>query len=79
MMETKNLNELLNKLEEKKIFYKLDKIRAESIMVEVAVPGERWEIEFMDDGSIEIEKFISNGGVMYDEEELETLFRDFSD
>ncbi|MEK5039144.1 hypothetical protein [Sporosarcina sp. FSL K6-3457] len=78
-METKNLNELLNKLEEKKIFYKLDKIRAESIMVEVAVPGERWEIEFMDDGSIEIEKFISNGGVMYDEEELETLFRDFSD
>ncbi len=78
-METKNLNDFLNKLEERKIFYKLDKIRNEAIMVEVAVPGERWEVEFMDDGSIQIEKFISDGGVMYDEKELNTLFKDFSD
>lgn len=78
-METKNLNDFLNKLEERKIFYKLDKFRNEAIMVEVAVPGERWEVEFMDDGSIQIEKFISNGDVMYDEKEIETLFKDFSD
>ena len=48
-------------------------------MVEVAVPGQRWEVEFMDDGLIEIEKFISDGGVWYDENELMNLFEDFSD
>ncbi|WP_265525072.1 hypothetical protein [Paenibacillus sp. JDR-2] len=47
-------------------------------MVEVAVPGQRWEIEFMDDGAIEIEKFISDGE-MYDAAELEELFKGFSE
>ena len=47
-------------------------------MVEVAVPGQRWEVEFMEDGSVEIEKFISDGRY-YDGAELEVLFRDFSD
>ncbi|NLP13616.1 MAG: hypothetical protein GX383_03865 [Clostridium sp.] len=72
------LNNFLNKLEEKKIYYRLNKIRSESIMVEVVVPGQRWEIEFMDNGDIEIEKFISDG-CYYGKEELETLFKDFSD
>ena len=30
-------------------------------MISVAVPGERWEIEFFDDGRIELERFISQG------------------
>ena len=47
-------------------------------MVEVAVPGQRWEIEFMDDGTVEIEKFISDG-TFHDHNELDALFRDFSD
>ncbi|MDU1847061.1 MAG: hypothetical protein E6778_16125 [Niallia nealsonii] len=47
-------------------------------MVEVAVLGQRWEIEFMDDDTIEVEKFIFDN-TMYDEKELEILFRDFSD
>jgi len=47
-------------------------------MVEVAVPGERWEIEFMRDGSIEIEKYLSNGKI-YSEQELEVLFEMFAD
>ncbi len=68
----------LNKLEESSIFYKLNKVRNESIMVEVAVPGQRWEIEFMEDGTVDIEKFISDGNY-YDVKELESLFKDFSD
>ncbi|MFS0553401.1 hypothetical protein [Brevibacillus sp. 179-C9.3 HS] len=72
------LNDLLNKLEERHIFYRLSKIRSESIMIEVAVPGQRWEIEIMEDGTMEIEKFLSDGN-MYDEKELDVLFRDFSD
>ena len=83
-----SLNELINlleKLEEKKIHYKLNKTRDNTIMVEVAVPGQRWEIEYntcskspKHNCKIEIEKFVSNG-ILYDESELETLFRDFSD
>lgn len=78
-METRKLHDFLNKLEERKIYYKLNKVRSESIMVEIAVPGQRWEVEFMDDGSIEIEKFMSDGGALYDEKELEYLFENFSE
>ncbi|MEH7454912.1 hypothetical protein [Gottfriedia acidiceleris] len=73
-----DLNTFLNKLEESNIAYSLKKIRDEAIMVAIRVPGERWEVEFMDDGTVEIEKFISDGDY-YDHNELETLFRDFSD
>jgi hypothetical protein len=53
-------------------------------MVEIAVPGKRWEVEFMDDGTIEIEKFISTGQIFNCEEvgqckEIEELFSEFSD
>ena len=73
-----DLNTFLNKLEESNIAYSLKKIRDEAIMVAIRVPGERWEVEFMDDGTVEIEKFISDGDY-YDQKELEILFRDFSD
>ncbi|WP_235822092.1 hypothetical protein [Gottfriedia luciferensis] len=46
-------------------------------MVEVTVPGQRWEIEIMNDGTIEIEKFISDGD-FYDAIELEVLIKEFS-
>ena len=36
------LIELLNKLEKHRIYYKLNKIRFDAIMIEIAVPGERW-------------------------------------
>jgi len=78
-METRKLHDFLNKLEERKIYYKLNKVRSESIMVEIAVPGQRWEVEFMDDGSIEIEKIMSDGDALYDEKELEYLFENFSE
>lgn len=72
-----DLIEFLEKLEENKIFYKLSKIR-ESILVEIAAPGERWEIEFMKDGTVEIEKFISTGQI-FDGKEISVLFEKFSD
>lgn len=78
-MRTQELNDFLNELDERKLYYRVGKVRREAIMVEVAVPGQRWEIEFMDDGSIEIEKFISAGGVLYDESELKNLFENDSE
>ncbi|HAN22109.1 MAG TPA: hypothetical protein DCP51_10680 [Clostridiales bacterium] len=58
------------------MYYKLSKVR-DSIMVEIAVPGQRWEVEFFEDDHVEIEKFVSNGTI-YNEKELDILFKDFS-
>ena len=71
------LIDFLNKLEQNKIYYKLNKVR-DAIMVEVAVPGQRWEIEFFKDGQVEIEKFLSNGEI-YSESEIESLFSEFGE
>lgn len=78
MESLKRLLGFLNSLEDKGIYYKLNKIRNEAIMVEIAVPGQLWEVEFMDDGTIEIEKFINDGG-FYDGAELKNLFENFGD
>lgn len=67
----------LNRLESSKIYYTLNKVR-DSILVEVVVPGERWEVEFFENGTVEIEKFLSNGQ-LYREEEIEKLIANFRD
>lgn len=77
-MGLKDLINILNKLEDNNIFYKLNKVRNDAIMVEIAVPGQRWEVEFMADGTVEIEKFIGDDN-FYGGQEIEVLFRDFSD
>lgn len=76
--ELSNLLEFLNKLEDKNIYYQLNKIREEAIMVEVVVSGQRWEVEFLEDGTVYVEKFISDKN-FYDESEFDVLFREFSD
>ncbi len=50
-------------------------------MVQVNVPGQRWEIEFVDYGDevqVEVERFTSNGHIE-DEAALAELFAKFSD
>ncbi len=64
---------LLNKLEQSGIHYTLAHTRDQALMVSVAVPGERWEIEFLSDGIVEIERFISNGSID-NEDRLSELF-----
>lgn len=59
-------------LEQHNIYYRLNKVR-DSVLVEIAVPGQRWEVEFFSNGQIEIEKFISTGQI-YDENELKNLW-----
>jgi len=73
----KNLTTFLNELEQKSISYTLAHNRDESIMVLVAIPGERWEIEFLGDGSMEIEKFTGNGEI-YGKDILSELFARYS-
>ncbi len=72
------LTGFLNDLDRQCISYSLKHDRDESITVEVALPGERWEIEFLLDESVEIEKFISSGEI-YGEASLEELFDRYAD
>src|SRR5436190_2145806 len=68
--------ELLKRLDEAKIAHRLAQHRDDALMIEVDVPGERWEIEFVDyddEVHVEIERFRSNG-VIYDETALDKLF-----
>lgn len=53
----------LEELERRKIAYDLDHVRPDTLMVQVYVPGQRWEVEFYADGRIEIEVFQSSSGV----------------
>jgi hypothetical protein len=53
----------LNQLEQQKINYQISHHRDEAVMITVALVGERWEIEFLENGEIEVEKFISNGDI----------------
>lgn len=70
---TTSLLEFLERLEQERIGYHLQHTRPESIMVSIAVPGERWEVEFLEDGHVEIEKFIGDGQIS-GEALLDTLF-----
>ena len=72
------LLDLIRRLEDARISHRLVSFRPDSICVEVVVAGERWEVEFMDYGGVEVERFRSDGEIR-DEAELEALFRDFSD
>lgn len=51
----------LTKLDENEIEYTLMHNRPEAIAILIATPGDRWEIEFLEDGSIEVERFSSTG------------------
>jgi len=68
----------LNDLRMGKIHYRLDQHREDAVMIEVAVPGERWEVEFLDDGSVEAEVFRSDGAI-HDSSMLDDLIRRHSD
>ncbi len=68
----RKLLDFLDRLEKANIWYHMLHVR-DSVMVEVSIPGERWEVEFFEDGHLEVERFISPGH-LGDESELEQLF-----
>jgi hypothetical protein len=62
----------LGRLDLHRISYRIEHVR-DSVLVAVAVPGERWEVEFFEDSHVEIEIFRSSGSISTDEEILERL------
>jgi len=70
------LLDFLNRLDVARVQYALGHTRPESVMVDISLPGWHWEVEFMRDGSIEIERYQSVTGVEDDPRLLEELFVD---
>jgi hypothetical protein len=58
----RTLFELLKALDDPEVSYRLERVR-DSVMVVVVVPGERWEVEFFENGDIEVERFMSDGTI----------------
>jgi len=73
------LLDFLSGLDDRRIFHRLSRVRREAIMVEIAVPGERWEAEFFADGHVEVEVFGPSQGVVGGEEYLQRLYEEFGD
>jgi hypothetical protein len=70
------LLDFLNRLGQAHIFYALNHTRPDSMMVAISLPGWHWEVEFMADGSVEVERYESVAGVQSDPKLLEALFAD---
>lgn len=84
--ETNSLKQLLgflDALDRHKIYFRLERVRSEALMVKVDIPGERWEIEFFAEGEVEIEIFrAANCGIIGGSEAqaaLRRLLTDFAD
>ncbi len=78
MASTGSLSSLLDfiaRLEAAGIYYTLSAPTERAIMVTVAVPGERWEIEFREDSEVEVEVFRSQGVQEATSAQLDDLFR----
>ena len=72
------LMEFLQKLEETDIYYTLAHHHDGAIMVEVAVSGERWEVEYFADGTVSVERFVRDDDVS-DESALDMLLTKIAD
>ncbi len=73
MSELSELTNLLDRLDEAEIHYTLSSVSEGAIMVGIDAPGEHWEVEFMNDGDIEVEIFKSDGQI-FDFSIIEDLF-----
>lgn len=77
----RTLLDFLRRLKRAKIAHSLRQCRDDALMVEIRVPGERWEVELVDYGDEvhwEIERFVSDGAID-GEAALDELFARFSD
>ena len=57
------LSTLLNQFRGAGLHTALRQDRENADSVDVAIPGQRWEIDVLDDGSIEVEVFRSDGTI----------------
>ena len=78
LADIKGLYDLIERLRDAGIHYRVRDDRRGAVSLDVTVPGERWEIDVLADGSVEVEVFKSSGEI-HDETQLGDLFNRFSD
>jgi hypothetical protein len=57
------LMKIVRALEAARIHFTVTRYRSDAVSVLATVPGERWEIDVLETGEIEFERFASAGGV----------------
>ncbi len=78
MDQFRRLLDFLERLEAAGLYFTLQYLRENSVLTTVFAPGARWEIEFFDDGNVDVEVFESSGE-LEDEGALERLFAEADD
>ena len=69
---------LIQQLENAGIHYQVSSYLEDALSIVVRVPGQYWEIDFHQDGTVEIERFLSSGTIE-DESALAELFAQFAE
>ena len=59
----RRLMKIIRALEVARIHFSVTRYRNDAISVLATVQGERWEIDVLEDGAVEFERFVSSGGV----------------
>lgn len=70
------LFEFIDFLEEKGIYHELKHFQKDIITVELDLPGEKWEIDFNDEGIYYIERFVLDESIRQ-EDMMEYLMEEF--
>lgn len=63
---------IIHALEAGKIFFTVTRYRFDAISIQAVVPGERWEIDVLEDGRVDFERFVSAGDI--EDESTLTVF-----
>ena len=64
---------IIEKLKAAKIHFELAYHRYDGISINATVPGERWEIDVLEDGDVDFERFVTDGGVVGEPEMNEAI------
>ena len=73
------LTGIMRALEAAQIHFTVARYRDDAVSIQATVPGERWEIDVLDDGDVDFERFVSDGGVTRGETELRAFIARFAE
>ena len=57
------LMEIIRALEAAQIHFTVAYHRYDGVSINATVPGERWEIDVLEEGDVDFERFVTSGGV----------------
>lgn len=64
---------IIRELQTARIHFRVTHHRFDAITIEAVVPGERWEIDVLEDGRVDFERFVTAGGVVGEDEMAKSI------